>query len=106
MISKPTRQMVEANIENWDGSTMSLSRSWVEAEIDQVEESEKNIARIALVMAKARYQYDDSLAEAVLANCPDDESFIRILAWCSNLAARKQVGLIASHLARTDTLAA
>jgi alkylhydroperoxidase family enzyme len=100
------RELVISNIDAWDGDQMPMSRSWLERETESASGADRDFARFALIMVKARYQLDDSLTEAVLAHCPDDESFIRILAWCSNLSARALVSRINTQIKSTKALAA
>ena len=47
------------------------------------------MARLALVVAKASSQVDDSLVEAVLGPGKDQERLIRALGWASFSAARR-----------------
>jgi hypothetical protein len=67
---------------------MPLS-SRVEYEIAGLRRDDLGIARLARVLAKAPYQVDARLAEALLGDHPDPVRFIRILAWCSHVAARR-----------------
>ena len=47
------------------------------------------IARLALVLAKAPYQLDETLVEDVLSEDRCEERFIRLLAWASFSGARR-----------------
>ena len=67
---------------------MPLSRSWVEDEVKELTGEDRAVARLALVVAKAPSQFDESLAEDVLAYDQDGERFIRVLAWASHSGAR------------------
>lgn len=106
VISPETMKQVNANLASWDGTPMPMSRAWLNREVIEEPGVDANIARLALVIAKARHQLDDRLIEAVLADCKDDETFIRILAWCANLAARSLVRRIAANLAFNQVAAA
>ena len=68
---------------------MALSRGWVEEEVRGLTGEDRAVARLALVVAKASYQFEDSLAEDVLGHGRDEERFIRILAWASHFGARR-----------------
>ncbi len=68
---------------------MPLSRSWVEDEVKDLTGEDHAVARLALVVAKASSQFDESLAEDVLGYDQDEERFIRLLAWASHLGARR-----------------
>lgn len=91
---------VEASLAAWQGEMMPISRAWLEAEISDLDETERKIARLAIVTAKASYQFDESLAEAVLGEDRDEERFIRILAWASFSGARRFIQLVAERESR------
>jgi hypothetical protein len=74
---------------------MPLS-SRVEYEIAGLRRDDLGIARLARVLAKAPYQVDARLAEAVLGDHPDPVRFIRILAWGSHVAARRFAAYVAA----------
>jgi oligoribonuclease (3'-5' exoribonuclease) len=75
---------------------MPISRNWVEQEVDGLDGNEHAIARLALVVAKASYQIDDGLVDEVLNYNPEQEQFLRILAWSTFTAAR----YVAARIAR------
>ena len=95
-VSSAARAVVEENLAQWDGDRMPLSRNWVEQEVDRIEGNERAIARLALVVAKASYQTDDDLVAEVLQYNPEQEQFLRILAWSTFTAAR----YVAARIAR------
>ena len=95
VIPEPTRRVVHQHLQLWQGEQMPLSRSWVEQEVAGLHGNERAIARLALVLAKASYQSDDKLVAEVLKHNPDQEQFVRILAWCSFTAARYVAARIA-----------
>jgi hypothetical protein len=68
---------------------MPISRSWVDAETSALTGQDLAIARLALVLAKAPYQVDETLVEDVLEEDRGEERFIRILAWASFSSARR-----------------
>ena len=68
---------------------MPLSRSWVEREIEGIAEVDRPVARLALVVAKAPYQVDESLVEDILGKEHDEPRLIRVLAWAAFSAARR-----------------
>jgi hypothetical protein len=94
-VPERTRQLVHDSLKRWQGEQMPISRSWVEREIDDLDGNERAIARLALVVAKASYQSDDNLIGEVLKYNPEQEQFLRILAWCSFTAARFAAARIA-----------
>ncbi len=50
---------------------------------------DRAVARLALVVANASYQFDESLAAGVLRFDQNEERFIRVLAWASHSGARR-----------------
>jgi hypothetical protein len=99
-VPERARQVVHDSLRRWQGEQMPISRSWVEPEIGELQDNERAIARLALVIAKAVYQTDDKLVGDVLEYNPEQEQFLRILAWCSFTAAR----YVAARIARlSDT---
>jgi len=88
VVSTEVRDLVGRNLQHWDGTLMPLSRSWVEEEVTDLVGQDRAIARLALVLAKAPYQVDETLVEEVLKQDKREERFIRILAWASFSAAR------------------
>ncbi len=88
-VSPEVRELVEASLQRWQGELMPLSHSWVEDEVKGLTGEARVVARLALVVGKASYQFDGSLAEDVLAYGQDEERFIRVLAWASHSGARR-----------------
>jgi hypothetical protein len=94
VISSGVRRAVESALHNWNGEQMPISRSWVEVEVAGLEGADRDIARLAIVLAKAPYQVDQTMAEAVLGEGRDEGRFIRILAWASFTGARRFLQII------------
>lgn len=46
---------------------MPMSRNWVEKEICNLADNDRDIARLVLVLAKAAYQADEKMYEKVLS---------------------------------------
>jgi AhpD family alkylhydroperoxidase len=88
-VSPQVRELVEGSLQRWQGEFMPLSRSWVDEEVRDLTGKDRSVARLALVVAKASYQFDDSLAEDVPGPDQDEERFIRVLAWASHAGARR-----------------
>lgn len=98
VISQAIKKCVHQSLSVWKGELMPLSRSWVEDEVSGLSGEEKAIARFALLLAKASYQIDDALVEALLGSERDQIRFIRILAWSSFTASR----YVANRIARAS----
>jgi len=89
VVSPAVRDLVVSNLQHWDGEVMPLSRNWVNSETTMLTGRDRAIARLALVLAKAPYQVDETLVEDVVNEDRSEERFIRILAWASFSAARR-----------------
>jgi hypothetical protein len=98
LIPKQVEDCVQKNLHHWHGEQMPISRSWVEKEVGKLAGKNRAIAKLALVLAKAPYQIDESLVEAVIEDHKDETDFIRVLAWSAFTAARN----IASRIARSS----
>lgn len=98
IISPQVQRVVWHSLKCWRGELMPMSRSWVDKEVIGLQENDRLIARLALVLAKAPYQVDEGLIEAVLQKNVDQVRFVRILAWASYAAARR----FAEHIAQVS----
>ncbi len=98
VISQEVRQRVERSLANWEGERMPISRSWVEAELEDLEGSDRDVARLILVVAKSSWQFDDSLVEAVTHSRNDEKNLIRILAFAAYSAARRLAAHAGDHI--------
>ena len=97
LVSDDVRRAVTASLNNWTGEQMPISRAWVDPDVEGLGDEDAAIARLAIVLAKAPYQVDEKMAEAVAGNDVDERRFIRILAWASFVGARRFVQLIAAR---------
>jgi hypothetical protein len=88
-VSPKVRALVEESLGRWQGDRMPISRAWVDEEVAGLAGEDRAVARLALVMAKASYHFDDSLVQDLLAFGADEPKLIRILAWASFLGARR-----------------
>ena len=101
--STEVRKLIVRNLQHWNGEMMPLSRSWVDTEAAVLAGQDRATARLALVLAKAPYQMDETLVEDVLREDRCEERFIRILAWASFSGARRFAQRIAEATARALT---
>ena len=97
-VTPKVRELVRERLDAWHGERMPLSRSWVEDEIAELTGQEAHVARLILVVAKASYQVDDALVQAVLRKGSDEQRLIRILAFASLSAARRLAEHAGRHL--------
>jgi hypothetical protein len=100
VVSPAVRELVQESLQRWEGELMPISRSWVDEEVAGLDGKDRHIARLALVAAKASYQVDDALVEAVQGEDRDETRLIRVLAWASFSAARRIAGRIARDIGR------
>jgi hypothetical protein len=100
VVSPAVRDLVVCNLQNWKGELMPISRSWADVEASVLTGPDRAIVRLALVLAKAPYQVDETLVEDVLRGDRCEERFIRILAWASFSAARRFAQRIAEVAGR------
>lgn len=97
VISEEVQETVRRSLYAWHGETMPLSRAWLEDEIAGLGEEDRKIARLAIITAKASYQFDERLAQDVLGADRDEARFVRILAWSSFSGARRFIQLVAAR---------
>jgi AhpD family alkylhydroperoxidase len=102
--SPEVRDLVFRSLQHWSGELMPLSRSWVDSEVKELTGQDRAIARLALVLAKAPYQVDQTLVEDVLSEDRSEERFIRILSWASFSGARRFAQRIAEATATLSEL--
>ncbi|WP_432698352.1 hypothetical protein ACQUQP_08430 [Marinobacterium sp. YM272] len=96
VVPEAAQRLVHSQLQRWQNEKMPISRQWVEDETEGLDGEARDIARFALLIAKASYQIDDRIVEAVLGPERDEQRFIRILAWSTFTAAR----YFANHVAR------
>jgi len=97
-VSPEVREVVRRRLDAWRGELMPISRRWVESEVEGLEGEDRDVAKLILIVAKASYQFDDSLVQAALGPDPDEQRLIRILAFASLSAARRLASCVATHL--------
>ena len=96
-------ELVVRNLKHWNGEPIPLSRSWVDSESAVLTGQNRAIARLALVLAKAPYEVDETLVDDVLREDQCEERFIHILAWASFSGARRFAQRIAEAVGRSLT---
>ena len=98
VVSPRVRAVVGSALKAWNGELMPISRSWVNPELVGLDGAERTVASFAIVLAKAPFQVDEKMAEAVLAHAGDEARFVRILAWASFSSARRFTQLVAERV--------
>jgi hypothetical protein len=104
VIPEAVREHVHANLEQWHNERMPISLAWVEPEVAVLEGRDRDLARLALVLAKAPYQVSDELVRPLVDG--DEERFLRTLAWASFTAARRYARILVEKVHTDADLAA
>jgi len=99
--SPQVRAMVQEALGEWQGETMPISRTWVNKEVEQLTGEDREIAKLVLVVAKASWQFDESLVHSVMPDEIDEKRLIRILAFAAYYAAKRLAQLAGEHLRAT-----
>ena len=97
-ISTQVRGVVQESLSEWRGETMPMSRKWVDKEVQHLSGEDREIAKLVLVVAKASWQFDESLLLAIMPDEVDEKRLIRILAFASYSAAKRLAQIAGEHL--------
>jgi len=100
VIPTRVRELVEINLRDWQNEEMPLSRSWVEAELGDLEGEDRAIARLALLLAKAPHQVSEEIVEGLATG--GEQRFVRILAWAAFAGARRFGAIVADSVYLAD----
>jgi AhpD family alkylhydroperoxidase len=89
-VPESVRALLVSRLATWDGQPPGISRSWVNDLVTDVPVADQPAARLALVIALASYQVDDTLIAAYRATTPTptDATLIELAAWSSMTTAR------------------
>lgn len=98
VISKDARDAIRASIRAWEGETMPLDTRWVDHDVAHLHGEDKAIARLGVLLAKASYRITEKMVAEVIGSNQDEERFVRILAWCSSVAARRFAQIISQKI--------
>ncbi|MHC4520336.1 MAG: hypothetical protein ACYTAS_17250 [Planctomycetota bacterium] len=88
VLSEETQRRIRDNLKSWEGGQMGLSRAWVEDEIQEIGDNERNKARLALIVAKGSYQIDDGAIEKVACQGLSEADLVKLGAWSALLGAK------------------
>ncbi len=88
-LSEKVREAVTRSIRNWDGSSPSISDTWVEDNIAQLQGADKAGGRLAVLTAFAPYKVEKAAVHEFSKHYPGDDMLISALAWSSFTVARK-----------------
>jgi AhpD family alkylhydroperoxidase len=83
------REIVQEEVNEWDGETSELDLAWIEDAISRFDEATQAAARLALLTALAPRKADEAAVLAFRKHFPEDEKLVGALSWASFAAARK-----------------
>ena len=81
------RELVLAELEAWDGRPKGPSRAWVEQAIRGLPADQQPAGRLALLIALASYQVDETAVAAFQAGDRTDATVVELASWASLTAA-------------------
>ncbi|SDH49360.1 alkylhydroperoxidase AhpD family core domain-containing protein [Actinokineospora alba] len=88
-VPSSVRALVHSRLSTWDGEAPGISRAWVEEAVVELPEADRAAGRLALLIAHASYQVDETLVDDFRRTAPDDATLIELAAWSSMAAARR-----------------
>ncbi len=83
------RALVQTRLSTWSGQAPGLSRAWLDDAVATLPPAERPAGRLALAVALASYQVDETLVDAFRRTAPGDDTLIELTAWSSMAAARR-----------------
>lgn len=86
-VSPRIKEVVRRELAEWDGRPPGISRAWAEPALADLPAGERAAGRLALLVAKAVYQVDDEIVDAVRREGTDDSGLIDLVAWAAFTAA-------------------
>ena len=87
-LSREAQQVIRENLATWQGGQAPLSRRWVEEDVQGLQGEERDKAKLVLLVAKASYQLDDGLIEAVRQQGVSEANLVRLGAWGAFMGAK------------------
>ncbi|MQS10766.1 carboxymuconolactone decarboxylase family protein [Streptomyces kaniharaensis] len=88
-VPEPVRNLVVAELADWDGRPPGLGRGWGETAVATLPADSRPAGRLALLTAKAAYQVDDGVVADFRRTAPGDRALVELTAWASLTAARR-----------------
>jgi hypothetical protein len=79
-------------VADWTGEEPGISRSWVDAATASLDEPDRPAARLALLVALAPYQVDETIIRAFGDRHPSGNALLAAAAWASFTATRRVAG--------------
>jgi len=85
----PVIDVVQNKIKLWQGEDMGISNNWVAPLVENLNESDKPVAVLALLVALSPYQVDDYVINNFCAIHAGDRRLLHVASWASYLAAQR-----------------
>jgi AhpD family alkylhydroperoxidase len=86
------RDVVESELDAWDGRPKGPSRLWAGAAVSGLPEEDRPAGRLALLTAVASYQVDETVVAEYRAGHRSDRELIELTSWAALTAARRSIG--------------
>ncbi|MFI7433698.1 carboxymuconolactone decarboxylase family protein [Micromonospora haikouensis] len=87
-VPEAVRDLVLVNLVGWHGGPRGISRAWVEGLVEGLPEPQRPVARLALLVAFASYQVDETVVRGCRLAGLDDRALVEVSAWSAMAAAR------------------
>ncbi|MFC8851271.1 MULTISPECIES: carboxymuconolactone decarboxylase family protein [unclassified Micromonospora] len=87
-VPEAVRDLVLVNLVGWHGGPRGISRAWVEGLVEGLPETQRPVARLALLVAFASYQVDPAVVQGCRLVGVEDRTLVEISAWSAMAAAR------------------
>ncbi len=84
-----TQAHIRARLTEWQGGHPPLSRAWVESDLEGLTGLQKDLARVAILVAKASYQIDDGLLEGLVKQGLCEADLVKLGAFGAFSGARR-----------------
>jgi AhpD family alkylhydroperoxidase len=91
-LPESVRNLVAQRVTGWNGEAPSVSRSWVETAVTSLDEPDRPAGRLALLVALAPYQVDETIIREFRDRHRSDSTLVAAAAWASFTATRRLAG--------------
>jgi hypothetical protein len=88
VLPSETKFYIRNIMSHWGGGPAPISRNWVEDDVAGLGGKQRDLARVALLVAKASYQIDDGAIQKVVEHGVDEAGVVRLGAWSALLGAK------------------
>lgn len=105
VLAPSTQAHIHARLAEWRGGHPPLSRSWVEGDLEGLVGLQKDLARVAILVAKASYQIDNGLLEGLVKQDVSEADLVKLGAFGAFSGARRVAAWTADAFVPLDTMA-